>query len=327
VSGRRVATLRAVAGAVVLLALGAPRLPAQSGGLFLLVPFGARAVAQGQAAVADSGLGSEGIWWNAAALARMREKEVAVHHSQTVIATSDMLTLVLPSRVLGTVAASAYLVNYGDQPVTDGLSGVVLGNITNRAYTLAASYATPIGSRVSAGLTYKFVMLRFQCSGACGEVPTLSGSSSALDAGVQYRLHGRLPVVAGVSVRNIGPALQIRDREQADPLPRVVQVGLRSRVPIRALAAEGAALHVMGDLLQTTALDGLVVGLGAELAYRDQFFLRSGYLRQPASGSSGPSIGVGASRGALSLEIARRFDELSAQLGDTPTYVALRVRF
>lgn len=311
----------------LLATVAASPLAAQSGGLFLLVPFGARAVSQGQAVVADSALGSEGIWWNAASLARMPEKEVAVHHSQTVIATSDMLTVVVPSRVLGTIGAAAYLVNYGDQPVTDGPGGITLGNITNRSYLLALAYATPVGKRFNAGLTYKFVMLRFQCSGSCGNVPVLSGSTSALDLGVQYRLPGTLPVTAGIALRNMGPALQVRDREQADALPRLVQAGLRARLPVRQLTDAGASLHVMTDVIKADALAGLVVGLGAELGFQDQFFLRAGYLRQPTSGSSGPSIGVGINRGSLGLEIARRFDELSAQLGDTPTYVALRVRF
>ena len=76
---------------------------AQNGGLFLLVPFGARAVGQGDAVVADTTLGTEAMWWNAAALAWLPKREIAIHHSQTVIANSDMLTFAVPSRVLGTL--------------------------------------------------------------------------------------------------------------------------------------------------------------------------------------------------------------------------------
>ncbi|MCE2902617.1 MAG: hypothetical protein LXA09_15440, partial [Gemmatimonadetes bacterium] len=60
--------------------------------------------------------------------------------------------------------------------------------------------------------------------------------------------------------------------------------------------------------------------------YLDQAFLRAGYKAQQGQGR-GPSIGFGFQRGALGVDIARRFDALSSQLGDPPTYVSLRARF
>ena len=299
---------------------------AQNGGLFLLVPFGAHAVALGEAVVADSTLGTEAMWWNAAALARIAKKEVAVHHSQTLIATSDMLTFALPSRVLGTLAASAYLVNYGDQAATDPVNGAEIGTITNRNYQLALSYATPVGKRLSAGMTYKFIMLRFQCTGICGNVPVISGSTSALDLGAQYVLPTTLPVTIGASVRNIGPALQVKDAEQADPLPRIVQVGAKARLPVQSLANAGASLDVTMDVQRAAALDGAAGGVGLVLGYRDVAFLRAGYKVQPGD-AKGPSIGLGFQRGGFALDLARRFDAASSQLGEPPTYISLRARF
>lgn len=331
--------LRAIAWvAVVTAALSPTRtLVAQSNGaLFLLAPFGARAVGQGEAVVADSSLGTEGLWWNAASLARLTKKDLAIHHSQTVFATNDMLAYAIPSRVLGTIAASAYIVNYGDQPVTRGDGEVSFGTSTNRNYLLALAYATPMGKRLSAGLTYKFVMLRFQCSGECGTVPVLSGNTQALDLGVQYRVNSSVPLTLGASLRNLGPALQIKDREQADPLPRVLQIGAKARIPVQAFIESGATLDISSDLLCYTASCGgdagvsaigaRTMGLGVVVGYREQVFLRGGYKFQSGEGG-GPSIGFGLERGGLGLDIARRFDALSSQLGDAPTYVSLRVRF
>lgn len=308
------------------LLLSASTLRAQSGGLFLLVPFGARAVAQGEAVVADSSVGTEGIWWNAAALARQGKREAAVHHGQTVIATSDMIAYAVPSRVLGTLAASAFIMNYGDQQATDAATGTPIGTITNRNYLLALSYATPVGKRLSAGITYKFLMLRFQCSGICGEVPVISGSSHALDAGVQYHVPAAIPITVGASLRNLGPPLQVKDAEQADPLPRIAQLGIRTRVPVAALARSAATLDLAADLLSASALGGAAAGIGATLGYRDVAFLRAGYKMQPGQGR-GPSIGFGFERGALAVDFARRFDALSSQIGEPPTYVGLRARF
>lgn len=318
--------MRGMARALLAVALLPAVAAAQNGGLFLLVPFGARAVAHGEAVVADSTIGTEAMWWNPGALARLPKREIAVHHSQTVIATSDMVAYAVPSKMLGTLALSAYMVNYGDQQATDPVNGTPLGVITNRNYQLAASYASPIGSRLSVGVSYKFLMLRFQCSGICGQVPVISGSTSALDLGAQYVLPVSLPITIGASVRNLGPALQVKDAEQADPLPRVIQLGARARIPVAALARNDGTLEVAADVLSASALGGAAGGVGASLGFRRTVFLRAGYKVQPGQGS-GPALGFGIERGALSIDIARRFDALSAQLGDPPTYVSLKARF
>jgi len=324
-STSRLAFALALLSSLALLAMPS-RAAAQNGGLFLLVPFGARAVGQGDAVVADTTLGTEAMWWNAAALSRLPKREIAIHHSQTVIANSDMLTFAVPSKVLGTLAASAYLVNYGDQQATDSQTGTPIGTITNRNYQLALSYATPVGSRFAAGLTYKFVMLRFQCSGICGAIPVISGSTSALDVGAQYVLPTTLPITVAASVRNLGPALQVKDAEQADPLPRIIQVGARTRVPVKALEEAKATLDVSADLVNAAALGGTAGGLGVSLGYREQAFFRAGYKFQQGQGA-GPSVGFGLQRGGFGVDIARRFDALSAQLGEPPTYVSIRARF
>ncbi len=322
----------AVACAAMLMVAAPIAAAAQSNGaLFLLVPLGARAVGLGEAIVADSSIGSEGIWWNASSMARLRKKDLAIHHSQTAFAVSDMLAFAMPSRVLGTLAVSAYIVNYGDQAVTpDGGGDVSVGTVTNRNYMLALSYATPAGSRLSAGLSYKFVMLRFQCSGICGNTPTISGSTQALDLGAQYRMPGTIPITIGAALRNLGPALQVKDKDQADPLPKVLQVGGKVRVPVKSLTEAGATLDlsadVISDVLGSEALGGLSTGLGLALGYRETAYFRAGYKLQTGEGS-GPSIGFGIERGSFGVDIARRFDGLSSQLGETPTYVSLKVRF
>ncbi len=299
---------------------------AQNGGLYLLMPFGARAVGQGEAVAADTTLGSEGIWWNPAALARMTRQELALHHSATVVyETADMLTYVRPSKVLGTLAASAYWVNYGNQDATD-INGQPVGKITNRNYQLAVAYATPMGKRLSAGLTYKFAMLRFQCSGTCGDQPVISGSTSALDVGAQYALPTATPISLGISVRNLGPALQMKDAEQADPLPRVVQMGVRVQVPSKALAARKTTLDVAADIVNAPALDGAAGGLGVTFAYDKQLFLRAGYRQQPGE-SKGPSLGFGFERPSFGVDLAQRYDAVSSQSGKSATYFTLRARF
>jgi hypothetical protein len=169
-------------------------------------------------------------------------------------------------------------------------------------------------------------MLRFQCSGVCGAIPIISGSTSALDLGAQYVVPTAHPIVVGASIRNLGPALQVKDAEQADPLPRVVQLGARTRIPVPSLQRAKASLDLSADLLSASALGGAAGGMGLSLGYLDQAFLRAGYKVQRGQGS-GPSVGFGFQRSGLAVDIARRFDALSSQLGEPPTYVSLRARF
>ena len=92
------------------------------------------------------------------------------------------------------------------------------------------------------------------------------------------------------------------------------------------MQAAGAALDVSGDVMSSSALGSLNVGLGAVLSYRDQYFLRGGYKKQEGD-AGGPSIGFGLQRGAFGFDFARRFDRLSQQSGEAPTYFTVRARF
>lgn len=319
----------AIALCVVITPLRA--ITAQTGGLFLLVPFGARAIGVGEAVSADTALGSEGIWWNPAAIARMPSREITFQNSRTVLApSSNMLTLAFPSRVIGSLAVSGYIVDYGDQEATDVNSGASVGLISTRNYLISATYATPVGKRLGLGVTYKLLMLRSACAGTCGDFPVLSGRTSAIDVGAQYVVPSAFPLSIGLSVRNVGPKLQVRDQPQADPLPRVIQFGATSRLPIASVTASGASIDVSADVMRAPSAvlsaDETMFGVGVSLGYKDQYFIRGGYKKQQGD-AGGPSFGFGIQRGAFGLDFARRLDRLSSSLGETPTYVALRARF
>ena len=236
-----------------------------------------------------------------------------------------MLTVAVPSKVIGTLALGAYIVDYGDQQAT-GENGEPIGVITDRNYLLALSYGTPVGKRLGVGVTYKFLTMRRVCSGACGNTAAISGSSSAIDIGAQYALPTSLPVSLGFSIRNLGPKLQVKDQAQADPLPKAVQMGVMTRLPIAQLKEAGGSIDVSFDVLSADALNGTNVGLGVSAGYQDQYFFRAGYKKQSGEGS-GPSIGLGFQRGAFGFDLSRRFDQLSEQFGEPPTYITLRARF
>lgn len=299
--------------------------PATEGALFLLLPIGARAVGSGQAVVGDQP-GSEAVWWNPAAIARSERPEAAIHHSQTIVATGDAVTVVLPSSLLGVLAIGANIFNFGKQDIRDTVG--TIGLLLPRNIVYAATYATPVGHRMSAGITYKVVQLRLDCSGGCAGIPTVSASSSALDAGVQADLTGIVPMHLGAAIRNAGPQLQVNDKDQADPLPTRIQLGVTYDVPNMQRVAKDVTLRVAGDALGDVNFDSPSLRLGATAAYRERAYLRGGYLVDRGDGEGdGPAIGFGLSTGSLVVDIARIMRGLSADSGQPPTYFSLRYLF
>src|SRR5512142_799225 len=180
------------------------------GAEFLLLPVGARATALGQAAATEGGT-TEAIFWNPAGLASIGRGEFAVHHYQAFFGTGDALAVAVRSARLGTVAVAGYLVNYGDLDLTsrDG-SGLPIGRISPRNVALSVSYATDLGAGVDIGLTYKLVQFRVDCSGVCTDVPGAVATTHAADVGFRVALPA-LPLVVGVSLRNVGFKLQVEN--------------------------------------------------------------------------------------------------------------------
>jgi hypothetical protein len=318
----------ALAASVVAAAPGGAQTgAAEDGALFLLLPVGARSVGVGQAVVAGN-QGSEAVWWNAAALARAEKPEAAIHHSQSIIGTGDAISLVYPSSLLGVLALSVNILNYGDLPVTDA-AGTTVGTILPRSFVYAGTYATSIGDRLGAGITYKVLQFRLDCSGLCPAGATFSTSTSALDVGLQYELSPRIPVAIGAAVRNLGPRLQVNDSPQSDPLPGRVQFGVLYRLPGVERYARDTEVHVTGDLIDELRVDEPSTHVGADVIWQKRVHVRAGYVFRPddRDEGAGPAVGFGLAAGSLVFDIAREFQGLSADAGEAPTYLSLRYLF
>ncbi|MFL5575474.1 MAG: PorV/PorQ family protein [Gemmatimonadaceae bacterium] len=323
---RRSRTVAALLGALLSVhaASTAEAQAAEDGALFLLLPVGARAVGMGQAVAADQG-GSEAVWWNPAGIARTEKPEAAIHHSQSVIGTGDAVTVVVPSSLLGVLALSVNILNFGEQDVTDVDVGTV-GTILPRSFVYAATYGTPIGDHISAGLSYKVVQFRVDCSGACPQGSNFAATSSALDFGAQFNLGDLVPATIGVALRNVGPRLQVNDNPQSDPLPTRLQIGALYRVGLLERYAKGTELHLTGDVLDQVRLSAPSTRFGADVVWQKKIHARVGYVFD-SSESGGPSVGLGLTAGSLVIDIARLFEGLSSAAGQAPTYLSLRYVF
>ncbi len=298
------------------------------GGAFLLLPVGARATALGQAATADGGT-SEAVFWNPAGLATLARGEFALHHYDAFFGSGDALVIAVPSARLGAFAFTAYLVNYGDLAVTRAdLGPEPVGQISPRNLALMASYATEVVNGFALGLTWKLVQFRVDCSGDCSQVPTATGTTNAVDVGLRYDASGWLPVVFGVSLKNLGFPLQVNNRSQEDPLPTRVVVGVSVAVVRPPAGTVGIDARVLTDVegtvnqgaISPTTLVGVETGVG-ELVR-----LRAGYAFLN-SNARGPSLGFGVRFGDIAFDLASVFAVAEAVGDQQPVHISFRVIF
>ena len=296
---------------------------ATEGAVFLLLPVGARAVGLGHAVIAEGG-GSEAVWWNPAGLARLESYEAAIHHSQSLAATGDAVSVVLPFSVIGVFALSANVLNFGEQQITDIVTGEQIGIQLLRSFVFAATYSTPIGERVNAGINYKVVQFRNDCSGTCAGIDEVAATTSALDLGVQYDLGPQSPITLAAAVRNLGLRVQVKDSEQADPLPTRLQIGVAYRLPPMEELRD-TEVRLSGDLVDQLRIRGPSGRVGIELMYQKRYTARAGYVLEEGGG---PAIGGGFTAGGLLLDIARVMGgDLYSGVEGAPIHVSLRYLF
>jgi hypothetical protein len=295
------------------------------GSLFLLLPTGAQAVGMGQAMVAAKP-GSEGIWWNPASIGGQDQKELAIHHSKTIAGIGDALSFVLPLGSLGTTAFSLNILNIGDQQVTDEFGGVV-GVILPRDVVFAGSYALSLTKRLTAGVNYKLIQLRVDCSGQCSSVGPEVESSRAVDLGTQYEVEAGAPLTFGLAIRNLGGRLNSRETNQRDPLPTQVEAGVLYRLKFIDHYVKDTELHVAGSYINSRAFGGKSVRLGTDITYQGKVHLRAGFVGHDRRGDASAALGFGLQSGGFVFDIARTFGGLPAEGGQMPVYVSLRYLF
>ena len=294
------------------------------GALFLLLPVGAQSVGMAQATVAER-LGSEAVWSNPAGIARLEKKEAAIHHSETVAARGDVITILAPKKHLGAFAVSVNLLDFGNQQITDP-GGTPIGLVLPRNILFAGTFGAAIGKNASLGMSYKRLQYRVDCSGQCANVSTFSATSSAVDFGAQYDIPGKNPVRLGVAIRNIGTKLQVNDSEQADPLPTRIEAGISYQLSSIAKYVSDVDVRVAADVVATKTADDPSARLGVDVTYQKTVHLRGGYIANDTDGANA-AVGFGLGTGRLLFDIARTFGGLSEDAGKTPTYVSLRFVF
>jgi hypothetical protein len=240
--------------------------------------------------------------------------------------------VLIPARRFGVLALSANILDLGEQEVVLETQGdptqpgsEPVGTILPREVTFAVSYARTLGSRLSAGATYKTVQARFDCTGPC---PDLGGSSvvGALDLGARVEPLKGHPLAIGVAIRNLSAPFPGDDEALADALPTRLQAGARYRLALPERYAEETSVAIEADLIDEPSLRAPSARIGAELNYQNVAYARTGYVFDSPDGA-GAAIGLGLSMRRLTLDIARVFGGVSADAGQAPMYLSLRYSF
>ena len=295
------------------------------GTLFLLLPTGAQAVGMGQAMVAGRP-GSEGIWWNPASISNQTRKELAIHYSKTVAGDADAMSFVIPTRSLGTAAISLSILNIGEQQLTDDF-GNPIGSIFPRDVVLAGSYARRLTKRLTAGMNYKIVQIRFDCSGECSSVGPEVESTRAVDLGTQYSAHAGASLSFGLAIRNLGGKLNSMQTNQRDPLPTQVELGALYRLKFIDHYIKDTEIHLAGSFINSRSFGGKSFRLGTDLTYQGKVHLRAGYVGHDRRGDASAALGFGLQSGSFTFDIAKTFGGLPADTGQMPVYISLRYLF
>jgi hypothetical protein len=235
------------------------------------------------------------------------------------------LTFVLPSSY-GTTALSLNILNIGDQDVTD-VNGDVVGHIIPRDVVFAGTYAAKITHRLSAGLNYKIVQIRVDCSGECSTVGAEVRSSRAVDLGAQYDVRFGAPLTFGAAIRNVGGKVNSRETNQRDPLPTQVELGAMYRLKFIDRYVKDTELRAAGSFINSRSFGGKSVRFGTDVTYQGKVHLRAGYVGHDRRAGTSAALGFGLQSGGFAFDIARTFGGLPVETGQSPVYVSLRYLF
>jgi hypothetical protein len=270
--------------------------------------------------------GSEGIWWNPASLAGLDKRELAIHYSKTIAGVGDAFSFLVPSKSYGTFALTFNLLDLGEQELTDDNNNPI-GLALPRDIVFAGSYATEIAKHLDAGINYKIIEKRVDCSGICTTVGDAVESTRAVDIGAQYHVVMGAPLTFGVAMRNLGGRLNSGETNRRDPLPTQLEIGALYRLKFLDRYVKDTELRASASYVDGRSFGGKSMRLGTEVIYEDKVHLRAGYVGHDRLVDATASLGFGLQSGSFVFDIARTFGGVQADNGQAPVWVSLRYLF
>jgi len=213
---------------------------------FLLIAPNSRASGMGEAgvALADDGWA---IYWNPAGLGFQKSSEVSLSHANW-LPKFNLPDLWIAHAVYkqdfeeldGTVAAGVTFLNLGDIQQTGSGGPDVIGTFKSYEFAVTLGYGTLLADDLGIGLNARLIRSNLSPVATEEEQGTGVATGFSFDVGMLYKprsipipftdwdIGGRLNL--GFNLSNIGPELTYIDKDQADPLPMNLRLGLSAKV-------------------------------------------------------------------------------------------------
>lgn len=247
----------------------------------------------------------EAVFINPAGLVGLRGDQFMIHRSSGLAGEGNTFSVLFSREHVGTIGVTYHILDGGEIVATD-MSGRPVGTLLIRDHLLVASFATYVGYGLSAGFNYKLYHFANTCRGSCGGEST-SGSTHAVDVGVQLNPRWLPALQIGASVLSIGFPLQVVNFEQADVLPSRLRLGFAYNALSHSALDSIADLWVSAEISQSLRhSDRRVPSIGVELAFEDALFLRAGYVRGQAL-EGWTAIGLGVRYQRFQVSVAKPF--------------------
>lgn len=296
--------------------------PAGEGAIFLLLPVGPRAVGMGRSVTAFEG--AESVWWNPAGLAELGDSRFLVYRAQNFGGEGTAATVALGREGLGSLAFSYQLMDFGSQPRTDD-QGNSVGTVSAREHLAIVTMATRIFDRLNLGVNMKMVQDRFTCRGQCPS-GGVTGTTFALDGGMQISGILGQPLRLAALVVHAGPALQIENAEQADPLPTRFRLAAAYEVLDLLLPNEELDLWLsveVDDRWREPGTPAKYLGSEFRAGGGEQIlYLRAGYTLDAQTQVDGAAVGLGLRYENFDLGIAKSLSGSTLGDGTEPAHIS-----
>jgi len=293
----------------VLMAVGETAVP------FVTISPGARSGAMGETGTAHSN-NANAIFYNAALLAYQYDQEYKIGenkfeanlmHSKWLpkFNFDDLFYDFVGARYyiddFGMVAISLTFLNLGTNQYTD-TEGNLLGTFDSNEMALTAGYSFFLQENLSLGTNLKYIYSNLSSVTVENESGTGQSSGFAIDLGMVWKPETfEDKFTLGVAVNNIGPSMTYIDKDQADPLPTMLRIGVAYEFELdeynkliatyettRLLIYKDGTVAdpVLEAMLWTTwtgptleeSLRKFTHAIGVEYGYSELFFIRGGYF-------------------------------------------------
>ena len=269
-----------------------------TGAEFLNTCLGARPSGMGNAfsAIADD---INTVLWNPAGLTLLNGKEASFTYTDIgsvfdVSGAGNMydgfLGYAQPLKNSDAAAISLQYQEQGKIAYTTESPEVIAEYNLGANYAAILSYAKKLSPSLSWGANLKFIQAKLWRE---------TGQAYAVDLGGLYQNQNK-KLTIGLSLQNTGTKLKMGDREQADPLPQNLKLGMSYKL----LDSNPHSLTLGFDIDKSTVSNTSAnISLGTEYWYRGLIALRLGYLNKEGS-VKGMTQGIGLRYRGYGLDFA-----------------------